>query len=120
MQAARHGCALPLLEDVRGEDKASGARSRRDKLQFPGAGQGVVRALVGQGLVLPAEQCGELAGAEARVSVAVGPTEGREVDAAPDAPEANRARSYYKDVGGKTAAFIRFPSGSPVQIAIEP
>lgn len=38
----------------------------------------------------------------------------------PAAPAANKARLYTKDVGGKTALMVRFPTGSVVQLAIEP
>ena len=38
----------------------------------------------------------------------------------PAAPAANNARLYAKDVGGKTALIIRFPTGAVQQIAIEP
>jgi len=39
---------------------------------------------------------------------------------APSAPAANKGRLYFADNGGKTAAYIIFPSGAAQQIAIEP
>jgi hypothetical protein len=38
----------------------------------------------------------------------------------PAAPAANKGRLYFKDVGGKTALCVRFPTGAVQQIAIEP
>lgn len=38
----------------------------------------------------------------------------------PAAPAANRYRLWAKDVGGKTALMVRFPSGASQQITIEP
>jgi hypothetical protein len=38
----------------------------------------------------------------------------------PAAPAANKARLYSKDVAGKTALFVRFPTGASIQLAIEP
>jgi hypothetical protein len=40
--------------------------------------------------------------------------------AAPAAPSADTARLYAVDVAGKTALYVRFPSGAAQQIAIEP
>lgn len=45
--------------------------------------------------------------------------EGIEI-ADPAAPGANSGRLYFKDVGGKTALMVRFPTGAVQQIAIEP
>ena len=38
----------------------------------------------------------------------------------PAAPALNKARLYVKDVGGKTALYVRFNTGAVQQIAIEP
>jgi hypothetical protein len=38
----------------------------------------------------------------------------------PTAPAANKGRIYFKDVGGKVALMVRFPTGAVQQIAIEP
>ena len=43
-----------------------------------------------------------------------------ELEADPDAPEANQVILYAKDNAGKTALMARFGTGSPVQIGIEP
>lgn len=43
-----------------------------------------------------------------------------EIAADAAAPAANRGVLYLKDVGGKTALYVRFPTGAVQQIAIEP
>lgn len=43
---------------------------------------------------------------------------GQEI-ADPGAPPANAGRLYFKDVGGKTALMVRFPTGAPQQMFIE-
>ena len=45
----------------------------------------------------------------------------KEVNAAPGAPAANTCVLYAEDNGsGKTRLMVRFPTGSAVQVAIEP
>lgn len=37
----------------------------------------------------------------------------------PTAPPANQGILYMKDVGGKTALMVQFPTGTPIQVAVE-
>ncbi|MFJ2112226.1 hypothetical protein ACIOEX_10070 [Streptomyces sp. NPDC087850] len=83
VDTARRGGTAPLLKQVAGQDKARHTGPGRDEVEILGALHRSVRALLGQGLAVLAQQGGQLPRAEARVPVSVCPQLATEIQIGP-------------------------------------